>query len=85
MHIDLQANLHPESTASLTRGESELPPAKSMTWVREDEPAIEVSGPVLVNPFADWAPRAMPGAVRKHWVTTDFLNPEYFAWRKIRR
>jgi len=34
-------------------------PAKSMTWVREDEPTIEVTGPLLADPFADWAPRAV--------------------------
>jgi hypothetical protein len=30
-----------------------------MTWVREDEPTIEVTGPVPADPFADWAPRAV--------------------------
>jgi hypothetical protein len=33
--------------------------AKSMTWVREDEPAIEVTGPVFKDPFMDFVPRAV--------------------------
>ena len=29
------------------------------TWIREDEPTIEVTGPVFEDPFADFAPRAV--------------------------
>ena len=58
-HSSLPAKLRQEPEPSLATVESELPPAKSMTWVREDEPTIEVTGPVPADPFADWAPRAV--------------------------
>jgi len=58
-HSSLPAKLRQEPEPTLATVESELPPAKSMTWVREDEPTIEVTGPVPADPFADWAPRAV--------------------------
>ena len=58
-HSSLPAKLRQEPEPSLATAESELPPAKSMTWVREDEPTIEVTGPVPADPFVDWAPRAV--------------------------
>jgi len=47
-----------QSAPELATTESNFTPAKSMTWVREDEPTIEVTCPLLADPFADWAPRA---------------------------
>jgi hypothetical protein len=29
------------------------------TWVREEEPSVEITGPVFANPYQDWAPRAV--------------------------
>jgi hypothetical protein len=58
-HTSFSANLRQESEPSLARPEPVFQPAKSMTWVREDEPTIEVTGPVPAEPFADWAPRAV--------------------------
>jgi hypothetical protein len=55
----LLANLRQESEPSLAKPEPVFQPAESTTWIREDEPTIEVTGPVLVDPFADWAPRAV--------------------------
>jgi hypothetical protein len=55
----LPTKLHPGLEPSVATVESELPPTKSMTWVREDEPTIEVTGPEPAEPFADWAPRAV--------------------------
>ena len=55
----LLANLHQESEASLAKPEPVFQPAESTTWIQEDEPAIEITGPVMVDPFADWAPRAV--------------------------
>ena len=48
-----------QSAPEVAKIESTFTPAKSMTWVREDEPTIEVTGPLLADPFADWAPRAV--------------------------
>ena len=53
------ANQREDSEPSLVKVEPAFPPAKSMTGVREDEPAIEVTGPVPADPFSDWAPRAV--------------------------
>jgi hypothetical protein len=58
-HTSLPVKLRQEPEPSLATVEPELPPAKSMTWVQEDEPAIEITGPVMVDPFADWAPKAV--------------------------
>jgi hypothetical protein len=35
------------------------PENRAQSWIREDEPAIEVSGPVFEDPFTDFAPRAV--------------------------
>jgi hypothetical protein len=48
-----------QSAPQLATTESNFAPAESMTCVREDEPTIEVTGPLLADPFADWAPRAV--------------------------
>jgi hypothetical protein len=42
---------------------------------REQDSGIEVSGPVLKNPFADWAPRAVP-APRTQLVTLPVRRAE---------
>ena len=48
----LLANLHQGSEASLAKPEPVFQPAESTTWVQEDEPGIEVTGPVFFDPFA---------------------------------
>jgi len=44
-HTRLFANLREDSQSRPTTVESAFPPSRSMTWVREDEPTIEVTGP----------------------------------------
>lgn len=35
------------------------PEHRVQTWIREDQPSIEITGPIFENPYQDWAPRAV--------------------------
>jgi hypothetical protein len=47
--------IQPDASAPV----NEQPANRVQTWVREDEPSIEITGPVFANPYQDWAPRAV--------------------------
>jgi hypothetical protein len=64
------ASSTPRIQTSLVEGDTDQEPAKHpepnnpsfdhvQTWVREDEPAIEITGPVFADPYQDWAPPAV--------------------------
>jgi hypothetical protein len=64
------ASSTPRIQTSLLQADASREPAKRpdlgnssfdrvQTWVREDEPSIEITGPVFDDPFSDFAPRAV--------------------------
>jgi hypothetical protein len=54
-----EASIRQESESSLGAIESKSMAVESTTWIPEDEPAIETTGPVFRDAFTDWAPRAV--------------------------